>query len=532
MKRWRLAFILGFLSILYVSLGWRVYNLQIQKGEYYLARAEAREGGGSLISRRGQVFFTDRAGNKIPVALNKEFPVAFTVPSEIDDADSASKAVSEILDLEADYLATVMKKKNDPYEPLADKISESQVRSLGSLSLRGVYVKDRVFRFYPFGRLASHVLGFVGPSDDGPFDVGRYGVESIQESALFEGRAVQLTIDRNIQAQSERILEGLIEKYNASGGTVIVEEPETGKILALGNFPNFNPNNYAESEVATYLNPALQSVYEPGSVFKPITMAIGLDTEAITPETTFYDSGELNLNGYTIKNWDLKAYGQVTMTEVIERSINTGAAFAAKKIGREPFYEYLVRFGFDRETGIDLPGEVVGNLSNLTDHPRDINFATASFGQGVAVTPIELISAFSAIANDGVLMKPYILEATGSEAVGRVVSRRAANQVTDMMVSAVTKAQVAKIPKYKIAGKTGTAQVPDLRRGGYSGEFIHTFVGFAPASSPKFVVLLKLDEPRGVTLAGYTVVPAFRELAEFLINYYSLTPDELPTEAK
>jgi cell division protein FtsI/penicillin-binding protein 2 len=529
MKHWRIKGILSFIALFYVVLGWNVFTIQVKEGATYLERAEARVGGEeSALARRGHIFTKDRSGNATPIVLNKEFPVAFAVPKEIKNPEATATQVAEVLGLNRDDLAQIFSKQNDPYEPLLKKISETQARALTALQLPGIYVRNEGFRFYPFDRLAAHVLGFVGPSGDNAYDEGRYGVELLKDNVLREGETVVLTIDRNTQAQSERVLSDLVERFRAAGGSVIIEEVGTGRIVALGNMPSFDPNNYVDVAVRDYLNPAVQSVYEPGSVFKPITMAIGLDTGAITPDTTFYDNGELTLNGYTIKNWDLKAYGKTTMTEVIERSINTGAAFAARQIGREPFYNYLVKFGFDRKTGIELPGEVIGNLNNLIDYPRDINYATAAFGQGVAVTPIELISAFSAIANEGVMMRPYILEATGSEAVQRVISREAAAQTIEMMFSAVEKSHVAQIPGYTIAGKTGTAQVPD--RGGYSDDFVHTYVGFVPAKKPRFAVLLKIDKPKGVILAGSTVVPAFRELAEFLINYYNLPPDNLETE--
>ena len=310
---------------------------------------------------------------------------------------------------------------------------------------------------------------------------------------------------------------------------MIVQDPKTGKILAMAGYPNFDPNVYSHSKVDYFLNPAVQAIYEPGSVFKIITMAAGLDSGKITPKTTYYDSGSLTLNGYTIKNWDLKAHGTKTMTEVIEGSINTGAAFAESKIGHDLFYNYLIKFGFDDATGIDLPGEIRGNLDNLKHDSRDINFATASFGQGVAVTPLLLVNAVSAIANGGVLMKPYIAADADPKVIRRVISSEAARAIIEMMVSAVKKAGVAQVPNYTVAGKTGTAQVPDFKSKGYADEYIHTYVGFAPAWDPKFVILIKLDKPQGVSLAGLTVVPAFKELAQFILNYYNIPPDNLPT---
>jgi cell division protein FtsI/penicillin-binding protein 2 len=279
------------------------------------------------------------------------------------------------------------------------------------------------------------------------------------------------------------------------------------------------------------MNPTVQSVYEPGSIFKVITMASALDAGKITPETTYYDSGELTLNGHTIKNWDLKANGTISMTNVIERSVNTGAAFAERQLGHENFYEYLKKFGFKDVTNIDLPGEVVGSLIPLEQDVRDINYATASFGQGISTTPIRLLMAVSSIANGGYLMRPYLNAENKPERLGRTISQEASRQMIDMMVSAVDKALIAKIEGYSVAGKTGTAQVPRLGgAGGYTDEVINTYIGFAPAYDPKFIILIRLDKPYGAPLAGLTVVPTFRELADFVINYYNIPPDRIDIE--
>jgi cell division protein FtsI (penicillin-binding protein 3)/stage V sporulation protein D (sporulation-specific penicillin-binding protein) len=274
------------------------------------------------------------------------------------------------------------------------------------------------------------------------------------------------------------------------------------------------------------MNPAVQGLYEPGSVFKPITMAIALDSGAVTPSTTFYDPGYFTADGKTIKNWDLKAHGELTMTNVIEQSINTGTVFAEKKTGHKTFYNYLLKFGIKELTDVDLPGEQAGRLTPLEKYPRDINFATASYGQGVALTPIRLITSISAIANGGVLRSDFITKTGAKTRESRVISEKAAREVTDMMISAVRKAKIAAIPHYRIAGKTGTAFRPDFQNGGYTDKVINTYVGFAPAYNPRFTVLIKLDEPENAPLAGTTVVPAFHELAQFLLNYYNVPPDD------
>jgi len=541
--RFRAIFVVAVFFLLFASLIFKLYNLQIEKGSYYAARAESQyREAGFLEPRRGIIYFTDKNNNLIPAALNKEYQIVFAVPKKVNDPSATAKLLAPIVNLDEIKLTAVLGKTDDAYELLAAKITTEQAAKVKDANPKGIYIDSQEFRFYPFQDLAAHVLGFIGQSDKDAETRGRYGLEAYFDNELrgsrgstssegvsgpTNGENLVLTIDRNIQAEAEAILHKYIDKNRATSGTVIVEEPSTGKILALANKPDFEPNNYSESPVKNFLNPAVETIYEPGSVFKVITMSAGLASGRITPETTVNDTGSVVLNSKRIVNWNDKAYGTVTITEIIENSINTGAALAVKKIGYDIFYDYIVRFGFNEKTGISLPGEVKSSLKSLKNKPRDINFATASFGQGIAVTPIGLVRAISAIANKGVLMKPYLLASEEPEIVRRVMGVRAAEEVTKMMTSAVKKAAVGQIPNFEIAGKTGTAQIPDFKTGGYTNDLIHTFVGFAPASNPKFTILFKIDKPQVGPLAGFTVVPAFRELAEFIVNYYNIPPDDL-----
>ncbi|NCN53177.1 penicillin-binding protein 2, partial [Candidatus Wolfebacteria bacterium] len=462
-------------------------------------------------------------------------------PLEIQDPALVTSELAPYFDIDEEKMFKMLSKSDDPYELFTRKASDEQVAKVKELSFDGIYISEDKYRFYPFRELASQIIGFTAPTDNNYIPTGRYGLElyyneelsgkmgSINGDNITEavaGEDLYLTIDSNIQTQAEEVLNKLVDKYSADRGMVIVQNPKTGAILAMGATPGFDPNNYGEYRLANFLNPAIETVYEPGSVMKIITMSAGLDAGKLTPNTTYYDSGELKLDGFTIKNWDKKAHGRTTMTEVIEGSLNTGAAYAQSLIGKDLFYNYLTRFGFGETTGIALPGEVGGSLRNLEGDSRDVNFATASFGQGVSVTPIQLINAVSSIANGGVLMRPYLLADKEPEVMRRVVSEKAAKQATDMLVSAVSKATVAAIPKFDVAGKTGTAQIPI--KGGYAEDkFIHTFVGFAPAYDPEFTILIRIDNPYGAPLAGLTVVPSFRDLAEFLLNYYNVPPDHL-----
>jgi cell division protein FtsI/penicillin-binding protein 2 len=539
----RITVLVGAFALIYGLLGFRFYDIQVNEGDHYEAEASTINSFGDLLTpRRGSIYFSDRDGEKVSAAINKEYPIIYAVPNEMDDPDLVARTLApQITDKTYEELKALLSKEDDPYEPLIKRPDEAQVKFIQENNLPGVYIGNALSRYYPLEDIGAHVLGFAS-TNELVWD-GQYGTENYYNQRLggvagkssgdrvkspLHGRDIQLTINADIQTQAENILKNLITDYRGSGGTVIVAEPDTGKILTMASFPNFNPNEYGESEVSYFMNPAVESVYEPGSIFKVITMASALDAGKITPDTTYYDSGELTLNEHTIKNWDLKANGTISMTNVIERSVNTGAAFAERQLGHENFYEYLNKFGFKEPTNIDLPGEVVGSLLPLEEDVRDVNYATASFGQGISTTPIRLIMAVASIANGGYLMRPYLNAENKPERLGRTISREASRQMVDMMVSAVDKALIAKIKGYSVAGKTGTAEVPSFGgKGGYTDEVINTYIGFAPAYDPKFIILVRLDKPYGAPLAGLTVVPAFRELADFVINHYNIPPDRV-----
>lgn len=541
--KFRIITIFSLFFLLYALLIFNLYNLQLEKGVYYSAQAAIQNlSNGILEAKRGNIYFSDRNQNNIPAALNREFPIIYAAPSEIDDPQEAASMLSSIINIPAGILEKSLYKKNDQYELLMEKSDPQQTSAIQNLNLKGVYVDYKILRFYPFKNLASQLLGFMGINKETNQPTGLYGAELFYNDFLKgkdgravgdeiikpeAGKSINLTVDRNLQSRAEETLESLIQTFQAKSGAIIIQKPKNGEILALANKPDFNPNFYSLANIGFFLNPSLQKIYEPGSVFKVITMAAGIDSGKLTPSTEFIDSGSVKIADRIIKNWDLKAHGKVTMTNVIEKSINTGAVYAEKLIGHDIFYDYLIKFGFGSKTGIDLPGELSGSLKNLVKSPnKDVDFAAASFGQGVAVTPIQLITAMSAIANGGVLMRPYINQSLEPKILGRILSQESAKKVVEMMISAVDKAEVAGISKFNVAGKTGTAQIPDFQRGGYSEKFIHTYVGWVPAFNPAFIILIKLDEPNA-ELAGLTVVPAFKNLAEFILNYYHIPPDRL-----
>ena len=539
-RLWRWYFVFFVFVFTFLYLIFYLYEVQVENNYYYLKKALARDSfKESDFLKRGNIFFTDKNNDYKLVATNKEFSLIYAVPKEIEDVDGFLNSLKELNifsffedEKKLAEIKSRLSNKNSLFLALKEKSLLEEVEKIKKLNLKGLYIVDRYHRYYPFSNLASHLIGFAGFTENSDSAIGLYGIEKYYQEDLFKSKDLNLTIDLVLQKQSELILEKLIKKFDAQSGGIIIQEPNTGKILAMTFKPDFDLNNYSKYKVELYLNPLIQLVYEPGSVIKVITMAIGLETGKITPESVFYDKGYVVLNNKRIENWDKKAYGEIKMSKIIERSINTGAVFVESKIGHKLFYEYLKKFGFDEKTNIDLPYEVKGNLSNLNKkHKQDIEFANASFGQGIAVSPIALINSFSAIANGGVLMRPYLNNNLKPEVVRRVISKKTSEEIIKMMENAVEQAKVATILYYRIAGKTGTAQVPDLIKGGYKDEYIHTFIGFGPVSAPKFVILIKLDKPKA-ELAGLTVVPAFKELATFVLNYYNIAPDKLNLELK
>ena len=562
---------LFFVILIFASLIiFRLYNLQILSREYYLALAQGQHSiFADLVPKRGEIFLRDKDGT-YPVAVNKKTKMAFAVPKEVENPEEAAWQVAKALDLDEEDIKTRLSKPNDMYEVLKHRLTDEEIASIQNLNLKGIHLSDETFRYYPAGELAAQVLGFVGWKGDNLG--GRYGIENYfneelsgQEGTLFQykdnagrwiptgvkeltpaqnGKDLILTIDRIAQYAAEKVLKGAVAKFEADQGTVIVMDPSTGRILALANYPDFDPNNYQKEDIKNFRNIAVSDSYECGSVYKTITLASALDDEKISPDMTYTDTGEVREAGYTIKNSDFKANGLQTMTEVLEKSLNTGVIYAEKLLGNNDFLDYTKRFGFGEVTGIDLPGESAGNIANLKNLKRDINFFTASFGQGITVTPIQLVSAYNAIANGGVLMKPQIIEemvdGQGNseeikpQEVRKVISQRANNEITQMLVSVVDNGhgKPAGVPGYAVAGKTGTAQIASRESKGYEeGINIGSFVGFAPADNPQFTILVRIDNPKTVEWAESSAAPVFGELMKFLLDYKNIKPTREYTQA-
>lgn len=571
MKNWRFYTLVFFIGLFFAIIIFRLFSLQILKHSFYKALAISQHDIFQTIDPpRGEIFMKDRytdndsRSSLFPTAINRGLWTIYAVPKDIEEKEETVEKLSPLLEVEEDILKQRIDKPDDPYEPLKAKIDEEIAQKIEDLDIEGIYLKKENWRYFPANELACHVLGFVGFEENRK--LGRYGVEEYYEKELAgkpgyieakrdslgnlisigdrviqeaeDGADLILTIDPNIQFFIEDKLKETIENLQATRGTIIAMDVKTGAIKAMASWPVFNPNKYNEvKNINLFLNPAVQEVFEPGSIFKPITMAGALDKGAVTPKTTYEDKGWVEISGYIIKNALERPEGVQTMTQVLEKSLNSGAIFAQQALGKENFKKYVEKFGFSEKTSIDLTGEVKGNISNL-NKKRDLEYATASFGQGISVTPIQLIAALSAIANDGILLRPYIVEkiiysngdekVIEKEEVRRVISSDTASRLTAMLVSAVKNgyAKKAGVEGYLVAGKTGTAQIPDLQTGGYSDEVIHSFGGFFPAFDARFAVLIKVDKPKTIRFAADSVTPVFSKIAEYMLNYYEIAPSQ------
>ncbi|MDI6591540.1 MAG: penicillin-binding protein 2 [Patescibacteria group bacterium] len=556
MKSWRINLVFILIILFSGAIVGRLIYLQILNHQYWQALAQGQQKFFvQTQGERGEIFF--KGGE--PLAVNKNWKLVFSSPKEIAQKEEVAEKLASILDLDKNFILEKIK-KDSYYELIKKKLTSKEVEELKKLNLPGIYLEVEQGRYYPYEGLASQTIGFLNAENRGQYGIEEYYDEILRGKEGFlakekgpggylingfsnssqRGSDLILTLDYNIQFQAEKLLKKAKENLDIEGGQIIVIDPNSGKIFALSNFPNFDPNCYSRVEnIEIFQNGAIQKIFEPGSIFKPITMAAALEEEKITPYTTYVDCGFVKVGDHTIYNYDEISWGEQTMTQVLENSINTGAVFVEKKLDHNLFLEYLQKFGIFEPTGIDLAGEVFSeNLEFKKGY--EINFATASFGQGIEMTPIQIVRALSAIANGGKLITPHLIEKIirdGKEIKispnfkeKQIISQRTASQLTAMLVSSVEKgyAKRAKIPGYYIAGKTGTSQIPFSSFGenilGYSNKTWQTFVGWLPAFNPRFLVLVKLDNPKA-KIAGTSTTLIARDLMKYLIDYYQIPPD-------
>jgi cell division protein FtsI/penicillin-binding protein 2 len=553
----------------------RLFDFQILKFDFYAALAsDQHEIYQKLFPERGTIYLEDKElsvltkqDNLYPVALNKDYNLVYAQPKYLDKApEEIAKTLAPILEMKEEDLFLKLSKSDDPYEPLKHKVEDSVAENIRNLMIKGVKITKEIFRYYPEKNIGANVYGFVGLAPDGQKS-GQYGVEGYFDKELGgqqgevlsekditghfisivdkkftrakDGDDIVLTLDKTLQYEICSQFNEHGKVIEADNGAVIAMDPKSGAIIAMCSYPDFDPNDYNKVDnLGVYNNHAIYDAYEIGSIFKPITMAIGLDLDKVTPETTYFDDGLVKIDKFTIRNHDKLAHGKMTMTQVLEKSLNTGAIFVARQIGKKDFKSYVQKFGFGQKTGIELASEGAGNIESL-NLKGEIYMATGSFGQGITATPLQMVQAFSALANNGEMVKPYIVEEirkfngtiikTEPKKLGKIISSKAATLLTGMLVSVVENGEgsKAKIPGYYLAGKTGTAQIPDYEHGGYSNKNNHTFIGYAPIKDPAFVMIIKFENPKKGSFASVSTAPLFSRLSKLILDYYHIPPDAL-----
>jgi len=559
-------FVIGFIFSV------RLFQIQILKHDYYTNIASGQHNfDKEIIQNRGEIFmhgFKDE--DLVPVVTNRQLSLVYAVPSQVDRPQNIAETMARLFETDEEKIELLqqqiyekVKKENDPYEPLQHKVDYKTVEQIQLHNFNGIYFEDQWERYYPEKEACAHISGFWGYGQQGR--LGQYGIEGLFDRELQgrkgflsaakdiygriipidigsqteaeDGNNIVLTIDKVIQSKAYEIIKQATVDYGAVDGSIIVMNPITGAVKAMANFPSFDPNNYGDIDSIEILSDKNISLsYEPGSVFKIITMAAGLDSEAVEVDDTFFDAGSIKIGEHTIRNADNEKFGKINMTEILENSVNTGAVNIALKTGRKTFLDYVTEFGFGQAIGHGFFNQSAGDISSLNNR-GDIYLATASYGQGITITPLQMATAMSTVVNGGYSVTPSLIEYIETpdkqrlymapEPTKNVISPDTSMVLKAMLVSVVKNGHgsQAQVPGYYIGGKTGTAEIAHPDSPGYSDENIHSFAGFGPMSSPKFVIMVKLTKPKWGRFSAVTAAPTFAKMASFLLQYYQIPPE-------
>ncbi|MGQ9552777.1 MAG: peptidoglycan D,D-transpeptidase FtsI family protein [Anaerolineae bacterium] len=510
---------------------------------------------GTIYSRDGRILATDVYSCALTAA-----PRIIAKPYELADR------LFPLIGVRRDDLARSLS-SDLAWQSLASNVPLRLADEIASWNEVGLTLEPRLSRAYPDLGIVEPLLGFVNRAHD-----GYYGIEGFYDAVLRgqpgarlgeldgfgqnvpfgystlepakDGADLYLTLDSRVQYVLWRELRAALEKYRAESGSIVVIDPKTGALLGAASLPSYDPNKYDQAEPTRYEDPLVSQEYEPGSVFKVITMAAGLDSGLLKPDSIYEDTGEFEIAGVAIRNWDRLAHGKVTMTEILALSLNTGAAYVSTTLGPDLFYKYVTAFGFGEQTGVDLQAEADGNVKVPGDGRwYEADLATNAFGQGLAATPLQMVLSFAAIANDGLLMRPYVVEAVNLDGeirtiepqpIRQVIAPQTARALIAMMIEAVEKETAsAKVPGYTVAGKTGTAEIP-IPGGYHPSDTIASFVGFLPAHDPQLCILIKIDRPKASRWGSQVAAPVFSRVAAELVLLLGIEPEpvSLATEGQ
>lgn len=556
----RIRIITGMVLFVTIILIVRLYMIQFVYGEDLRMRADRQYvRSDAQIFDRGAISFTTKDNDRYEAASLKTGYVLAINPRAINDPVSAYQKLSQYIELDKkDFIKRAS--KDDPYEEIMHKINGDVRERIEQEEIPGVAFYKERWRYYPGNDLAAHTLGFLAYRGDEY--TGQYGLERQYNDVLernkgsiyanffvelfsgVQGRlqgeegegSLVTTIEPDVQAFTQQELADLFKQSQTGDVGAIIMDPQNGEILSMATYPSFDVNDYRNvDDISQFTNPLVSDVYEMGSVIKPLTVAIGLDTKKITPDTVYNDTGSVTLDGHTFYNYDLRARGLVDIQEVLNNSLNTGVAFIVEKVGKRVFGDYMKRLLGD-VTGVDLPNEASPQVANL-DSPRDIEYATASFGQGIAITPLAAVRALATLGNGGKLVEPHVVREIKYE-IGhtkkihphpptQVFREETSEEISRMLVDVVDDALAggtAKLPQHTIAAKTGTAQIADDQGGYYEDKFMHTFFGYFPAFEPRFIIFLYAKEPQE-DYASQSLTQPFMNITKFLINHYEIPPD-------
>ncbi len=555
----RLVVIFGLVFFLLGTVLFRLFEKQVIEHADFVKEAESQSTATTAIpAPRGKIFAQDKDGQLYPLAISQWQYQLLVSPRQVKDkAKLADALAKELPELKRDEVFAKIDNDKLYVPPLIKGLGEEKAQAIARQRYGGVFVQPELVRVYPEGdKIAPQVLGFVGA--DGS---GKYGVEAVHDSVLrgkggsttakkdslgrlidilstdktVAGKDVVLTIDYNLQFTVETKLREAIEKFQADAGSIVVMDPKSGAVLAIAGAPTFDPNSFSQlrgEEQFKFLSPAASNVYEPGSVFKPLTMAAAIDQKLIQPETENVFGKSVVVKDREIFNAEFKVYGRQNMRQVLENSDNVAMVWISSLLGSEKEREYFEKFGFGQKSGIDLVGEQSGRLAPIKEW-NDVLRATAAFGQGVSATTVQLAAAYSALVNGGTLVTPHLVEKelVGETATkreyptrGQVISAETSATLREMLVGVVVNGhgKRAQVTGVTVGGKTGTAQVPDPRGGYYKDRHIGTFAGMLPADDPKVVMIVRLDNPKTVQFAESSAAPTFGEIANWLANYLAL----------
>ena len=546
----------------------RLYQIQVVQSASYTEKANRQyvHTVKDLYSR-GSIYFTAKDSEKVSAATIVSGYVLAIDPTRIDNPTETYEKINAVYPIEKELFLEKAARKDKTYQEIVQRLTNDEADTIEKLGLQGVQMYKTQWRYYPGDNLAARAIGFVGyTSEKASLLAGRFGIERYYDDVLtrHDGRIsvnffaeifsslgsivfdttksrtgdVVTSIEPTVARMLDSELQKVQEKYRSSLTGGIIINPKNGEIYAMNAIPTFNLNDRGDADIATFKNPLVEDVYEMGSIIKALTMAAGIDSKAVNAHTSYYDAGFIDLDTYTIKNYDKKGRGQVNMQEVLNQSLNTGVAYIVKTMGKEKFRDYFTKLKLGSETGIDVPNEAYGLVHNLQS-PRDVEYATASFGQGIALTPIATVRALSTLANGGKLITPHIATKIeyqdgtfkditypeGDQVFSKETSEEISRMLTGVVDTALSGGKV-KLEHYSVAAKTGTAQIANHEGGGYYDDrYLHSFFGYFPAYDPEYLIFLYTVEPKDVKYASETLTGPFMELTKFLLNYYNVAPD-------